>query len=146
MSHQIPPSTLHPLPSLFLPAPTGPKPGSKVRTLGCIHTYAIHSGHLTLTHPPSPHQLVVDVKVALPELEMGLLRDGVWVWVLGYLRVDGAGGQDGARKGVKVRVDAIRVWEAGAGVQDIVAAAEERRGAAAELGRTVEAYRDAGEA
>ncbi|TGZ82196.1 hypothetical protein EX30DRAFT_395060 [Ascodesmis nigricans] len=97
----IPATTLHHLHELpTLPANT------KIRTLGCIHSYNPTLAELHLFHPPDLSMLVtVDIRVPLPTLAFGELQDGEWFNVVGYVVEDR---QTGRRS-----VQAVRVWREG---------------------------------
>ncbi|KAL4896530.1 telomere capping, CST complex subunit-domain-containing protein [Aspergillus ambiguus] len=66
---------------------------SKVRFLGCVRTYNVKTGHLTLEHnyprrrPPQQSPSVsVDVDAVLERLTSEALCVGAWVNVVGYVR------------------------------------------------------------
>ncbi|KAK2773251.1 hypothetical protein FQN52_004676 [Onygenales sp. PD_12] len=86
-------------------APAGPLPttraflseipnlpiGSKIRFLGCVSSYNISTGHLTLQHN-YPHtsrpipSISVDVNLLLASLKSTDLQIGAWLNILGYIR------------------------------------------------------------
>lgn len=77
------PSHLLPLPSLpFLPNTPLPH---KARFLGCIRDYDHHTATATLQHPPSPVIAYVDLALPLASLDMGSLRNGEWISVIGNI-------------------------------------------------------------
>lgn len=108
---------------LFLHQVAACPPNTKVRFLGWFVSLALslptpptdsHPNHpsvkaydaanatLTLSHPPSPSLVNVNISLVVVTLSFGALRDGEWVNVIGYT----AG----------TRVDAIMLWPA-AGVR-----------------------------
>ncbi|PGH14034.1 hypothetical protein AJ79_03303 [Helicocarpus griseus UAMH5409] len=65
--------------------------GSKIRFLGCVSSYNLSTGHLTLEHSyplasrPVP-SISVDVNLLLGSLKSTDLQVGAWLNVLGYVR------------------------------------------------------------
>ncbi|PYH99284.1 hypothetical protein BO71DRAFT_394613 [Aspergillus ellipticus CBS 707.79] len=66
---------------------------SKVRFLGCVRTYNVHTGHLILEHnyprrkaSQEPPSVSVDINALLETVTSEELRVGAWVNVLGYVR------------------------------------------------------------
>ena len=113
-------------------------PGNKVSFLGCVRRYALSTGVLELQHaygapPKVPTVALVDVNVVLEGLKREDTQEGAWINVVGYVgevlkewhRVQGqvegktgvverkgGGAQDGPRV-VRVRVQAVMLWNAG---------------------------------
>jgi len=103
---QIPPPL--PLASKLLPlsALSSQPSDTKVRFLGCIRHYTPATATLTLTYPPRiGPRAEVNIAVPLPQLDMGSLRDGEWVNVIGCIA-------ESSDKQV-VKVDAVMLWSAG---------------------------------
>ena len=113
--------------------------GTKIRFLGCVTRYMVSTGIMELQHayPPPPHTptvALVDVNVVLESLKREDMQLGAWVNVMGYvgevLREGKRGQENGQRKtvlakkkedgvpggprAVRVRVQAIMLWSAGA--------------------------------
>ncbi|KAA8913506.1 telomere capping, CST complex subunit-domain-containing protein [Sphaerosporella brunnea] len=85
--------------------------GTKVRFLGCIRAYNLADATLILTFPPKPiPRASVNISVPLPTLNIGTLKDGFWVNVIGY--VTEAKNDDDPGEGI-TSVNAIALWPAG---------------------------------
>ncbi|KAH7412334.1 CST complex subunit Ten1 [Phaeosphaeria sp. MPI-PUGE-AT-0046c] len=84
------------------------EPGMKVRFLGCVDDYVVHTATVRLkhAHPTSSPSVVANVNVdhVLETLKYRTLDVGTWLNVIGY--VD-------RRKEKGVFVQAVTVWDAG---------------------------------
>ncbi|PLB36571.1 nuclear telomere cap complex subunit Ten1 [Aspergillus candidus] len=109
-----------PLPSTraFLSDLPSLPPDTKVRFLGCVKTYSITTGHLTVEHnyPPQrpPPSVSVDVNAIIGSLTSEELRVGAWVNVVGYVRRVPTLEEVAAAAESPVHVDAVMVFPAGA--------------------------------
>ncbi|KAK4166818.1 telomere capping, CST complex subunit-domain-containing protein [Cladorrhinum sp. PSN259] len=110
MSFGPPPSQL----CLLSHLPKG-QVGDKVRFLGCVTSYSLSSGTLTLEHrlfdDKQPVAAAVDVNLVLESLGSEQTRFGEWVNVMGYITSTGSKVPDGLNS--TVRVQAILAWSAG---------------------------------
>ncbi|KAF3008159.1 hypothetical protein E8E14_003905 [Neopestalotiopsis sp. 37M] len=92
--------------------------GDKVRFLGCVDSYAIQTGVLSLSHKfPSSRSVKasVDVKLLLENLRSGQTDVGQWVHVLGYITSVTKKAQDreiSQTSGANVGVQALLLWSA----------------------------------
>ncbi|KAL2266258.1 hypothetical protein VTJ83DRAFT_5610 [Remersonia thermophila] len=93
--------------------------GDKVRFLGCVVSYTVRAGVLTLEHRSSgqarPVRALVDANLILESLGRQHTRDGEWVNVIGYITdiPDESHDGDSAYGGVTIRAQAILLWSAG---------------------------------
>ncbi|KAK4225333.1 CST complex subunit Ten1 [Podospora fimiseda] len=89
--------------------------GDKVRFLGCVTSYSLSSGTLTMEHRLSddnrPVMAAVDVNLVLESLGSDQTRFGEWLNVIGYITSTGHKVQNGAKS--TVQVQATLVWSAG---------------------------------
>lgn len=112
--------------------------GSKVRFLGCVTSYTLSTGTLSLQHayppPPYPSTTVqVDANLLLENMKSTDTKIGEWVNVIGYIEWgarktqaarDPEGGDgtskrkpradDVAQRSGEVEVQAVMLWAAGA--------------------------------
>jgi len=111
--------------------------GCKVRFLGCVTSYTLSTGTLTLQHayPPPPHSCAtvqVDANLLLGNMKSTDTRIGEWINVIGYIewgaskaqgakKVEGNGirkrrprAEDVVKRGGEVKVQAVMLWSAGA--------------------------------
>jgi len=112
--------------------------GTKVRFLGCVTSYTLSTGTLTLQHayPPPPHPCAVvkvDANLLLENMKSTDTKIGEWVNVIGYIewgasKAQGAKNleegngirkrkpraEDVVQQGVEVKVQAVMLWSAGA--------------------------------
>ncbi|KAK0616052.1 CST complex subunit Ten1 [Bombardia bombarda] len=95
--------------------------GEKVRFLGCVASYSLASGVLTLEHYRHPLdnntavRALVDVNLVLASLKADQTRIGEWVNVIGYITAihpstDAKASDNG---GLRVQIQSLVVWSAG---------------------------------
>lgn len=84
--------------------------GSKIRFLGCVQKYDVHTATLTLSSSGvSVNNVELDVRLLLDSLKRTDTAVGEWVNVVGYItdiRRD--------REKIEVCVQAVMLWSAGA--------------------------------
>lgn len=112
--------------------------GTKVRFLGCVTSYTLSTGTLTLQHayPPPLHpcaNVQVDAKLLLENMNGTDCRVGEWVNIMGYIewgasktrapqdleegkrtRKRKPKAEDVVKRGDEVNVQAVMLWSAGA--------------------------------
>ncbi|KAK4191585.1 protein ten1 [Podospora australis] len=89
--------------------------GDKVRFLGCVTSYYLAAGQLTLEHRlPDENRsvrVIVDVNLVLESLGSDQTRVGEWVNVIGYVTSANIKGRDAEKP--TIQVQAILLWSAG---------------------------------
>ncbi|TPX10772.1 uncharacterized protein E0L32_008341 [Thyridium curvatum] len=89
----------------------------KVRFLGCVTSYSVSSGILTLEHQypvASTTKALVDVNLLLESLKSEQTQVGAWVNVIGYIKMPpSARPTKPARERPTVHVQAVLLWSAG---------------------------------